>query len=131
MSFRILLATCVRTVEFIKARWEHIDFDRTTWFAPDDSVKTQVGFRVPLTHTVLQWFKQLKLLAGGVSWVLLARTKWRRDYYISGKTLWAAITRAFEHGDIETRRVTPQDTRSTANGNMGNLVYHGKFRRSH
>jgi len=121
LAFRILLATCVRTVELVKAQWEHIDFDRGTWFVPDDTVKTRVGFLVPLTPTVLQWFKQLKQLADGAAWVLPARTKQRGDSHVSRNTLWAAITRAFERGDIETRRFTPHDTRSTAKGHMRNL----------
>ena len=121
LALRILLATCVRTVELVKARWEHIDFDQATWFVPDDSVKTRVGFLVPLTPTVLQWFTQLKQLADGAEWVLPARRKRRGDSHISRNTLWAAITRAFERGDIETQRFTPHDTRSTAKGHMRNL----------
>lgn len=121
LALRILLATCVRTVELVKARWEHIDFDRGTWFVPDDSVKTRVGFLVPLTATVSGWFKQLRDLADGSDWVLPGRRGPRVGSHVGRTTLWAAITRALERGDIETRRFTPHDTRSTAKGHMRNM----------
>lgn len=125
LSFRILLATCVRTVELVKARWEHIDFQAGTWWVPDESVKTRDGFLVPLTPTVISWFKDLKLLAGNSEWVLPTRTERRRgkhgDTHMGRTTLWAAITRAFESGKIDVRRFTPHDTRSTAKGHMRNL----------
>lgn len=125
LAFRILLATCVRSAELVKARWEDIDFKRGTWWVPDASVKTRTGFLVPLTPTVADWFKQLLALAGDSPWVLPARTKRRRDRlgdtHVGENTLWAAITRAFERGDIEVRRFTPHDTRSTAKGHMRNM----------
>ena len=43
------------------------------------------------------------------------------DIHVGSTTLWAAITRAFERGDIEIRRFTPHDTRSTAKGHMRNM----------
>jgi integrase len=52
LAFRILLATCVRSIELVKARWEHVDFDKGTWYVPDESVKTRQGFLVPITATV-------------------------------------------------------------------------------
>jgi integrase len=125
LAFRILLATCVRSVELAKARWEHIDLDRGTWWVPDESVKTRNGFLVPLTPTVVGWFKDLQDLAGDSPWVLPARVERRRrrlgDIHVGGTTLWAAITRAFDRGDIEIRKFTPHDTRSTAKGHMRNM----------
>ena len=121
LALRILLATCVRGVELVKARWEHIDFERGTWFVPDESVKTRVGFLVPITPTVAGWFIQLQALAGESPWVLPARRARRGDSHVGRTTLWAAITRAFERGDIDTQRFTPHDTRSTAKGHMRNL----------
>lgn len=79
---------------------------------------------VPLTPTVMDWFRDLKDLAGDSDWVLPSRVERRRrrhggDIHVGSTTLWAAITRAFERGDIEIRRFTPYDTRSTAKGHMG------------
>ena len=125
LAFRILLATCVRSVELAKARWEHIDFDRATLWVPDASVKTRKGFLVPLTPTVANWFKDLRDLAGESPWALPARIERRRrrlgDTHVGETTLWAAISRAFERGDIQIRRFTPHDTRSTAKGHMRNM----------
>lgn len=126
LAFRILLATCVRGVELCKARKEHIDFERGTWWVPDDSVKTRTGFLVPLVPAVQNWFRDLFALAGESDWVLPARTERRRrrlggDTHVSETTLWAAFARAFERGAIEIRKFTPHDTRSTAKGHMRNI----------
>lgn len=121
LAFRILLATCVRTVELVKARWEHVDFDHSTWYVPDESVKTRTGFVVPLTPTVAEWFKELKGLAEDSPWVLPARDRRRAGEHVGRTTLWAAIERAFVRGEIEIRRFTPHDTRSTAKGHMRNM----------
>lgn len=126
IAFRILLATCVRSVELVKARWEHIDFESAAWVVPEESVKTRRGFLVPLTPTVLGWFKDLHDLAGDSAWVLPARTERRRrrfggDTHVGETTLWAAIARAFNRGDIPIRKFTPHDTRSTAKGHMRNM----------
>lgn len=74
LSFRVLLTTCVRTIELVKTRWEHADLQAGTWWVPDESVKTRRGFFVPLTPTVVGWFNQLKRLSGDSAWVLPART---------------------------------------------------------
>jgi integrase len=125
LAFRILLTTCVRSVELAKARWEHIDLERGTWWVPDESVKTRVGFLVPLVPAVVEWFRELRALAGESEWVLPARTERRvrrlGDTHVSNTTLWAAIARAFERKAIEIRRFTPHDTRSTAKGHMRNM----------
>jgi integrase len=121
LALRIMLATCVRSIELIKARWEHIDFDRGTWFVPDESVKTRVGFLVPITPTVAAWFRELQKLADGDEWVLPARRAQNKGAHVGNTTLWTAIDSAFKRGDIETRRFTPHDTRSTAKGHMRNL----------
>lgn len=125
LALRILLATCVRSIELTKARWEHVDLERGTWWVPDESVKTRVGFLVPLTPTVVTWFRRLHELSEGSAWVLPARTARRvrrlGATHVGKSTLWAAITRAFERGRIDIRRFTPHDTRSTAKGHMRNM----------
>jgi integrase len=126
LAFRILLATCVRGVELVKAKKEHIDFERGTWWIPDDSVKTRQGFLVPLVPVVQGWFRDLFALAGESDWILPARTERRRramggDTHVCSTTLWASFARAFDRGDIEIRKFTPHDTRSTAKGHMRNM----------
>lgn len=121
LTLKIMLATCVRGVELVKARWEHIDFERGTWFVPDESVKTRTGFLVPITPTVAGWFKELQELADGSPWVLPARDFRRVGQHVGRSTFSAALNRAFARGDIETQHFTPHDTRSTAKGHMRNL----------
>ncbi|WP_289242049.1 hypothetical protein [Delftia sp.] len=49
LALLILLATCVRGVELVKAK-EHLDLDAATWWVPDENVKTRSGFLVPPTR---------------------------------------------------------------------------------
>ncbi|MFM0507635.1 tyrosine-type recombinase/integrase [Paraburkholderia sp. RL17-373-BIF-A] len=125
LALRILLATCVRSIELARARWQYVDFDKNTWFVPDENVKTRTGFLVPLTPTVRSWFQALKAIAGDSDWVLPARTSLRRkkhgDTHVGNTTLWSAINQAFVRGDLDIRRFTPHDTRSTAKGHMRNM----------
>lgn len=126
LALRILLATCVRSIELATARWEYVDLEAGRWIVPEENVKVRRAFMVPLTPTVVGWFRQLQELAGTSEWVLPARQERRRrnqggDTHVGKTTLWAAIQRAFERGDIDIRRFTPHDTRSTAKGHMRNL----------
>lgn len=126
LAFRILLATCVRGIELAKAKKEHVYLDRGVWWIPDESVKTRKGFLVPLTAPVIGWFRKLIEFSGESVYVLPARHERRRrnqgcDTHVCETTLWAAIRRAFDRHDIEIRRFTPHDTRSTAKGHMRNM----------
>lgn len=126
LALLILLATCVRGIELVKARKVHLNLDRGTWWVPDESVKTRAGFLVPLVPVVIDWFRELLALAGDSEYVLPARTAKRLrehggDTHVGETTLWAAIARAFERNDLKIRRFTPHDTRSTAKGHMRNM----------
>jgi integrase len=121
LAFRILLATCVRTSELVSAQWKDIDLERGSWFVPDATTKTRAGFRVPLTPPVVAWFRQLLALSGSSAYVLPARISRGRDMPVVTRTLWAAITRAFDTGRLTVSKFTPHDTRSTAKGHMRNL----------
>lgn len=124
LALRILLVTCVRSIELTKAQKAHIDLKKGTWWVPDESVKTRTGFLVPLTPTVVGWFQKLIDLSGESDWLLPARTERRRkqgDTHVGHTTLWASIHRAFLRGGMDIRRFTPHDTRSTAKGHMRNM----------
>lgn len=56
---KILLVTCTRIGELVKAEWSHVNFERAEWFIPDENSKTGRGFTVPLAPTVVEWFKAL------------------------------------------------------------------------
>lgn len=125
LAFRILLATCVRSIELVKARKEHIDLERGTWWVPDENVKTRSGFLVPLTPTVMKWMGELLAAATHSEWLLPSRSKPRTrkfgDIHIGNTTLWRSITRAISRDGIPVRYFTPHDTRSTAKGHMRNM----------
>lgn len=125
LAFRILLATCVRGIELAKARKEHLNLEAGTWWVPDSSVKTRSGFLVPLAPPVIEWFRELITLSGDSAYVLPARRADRiaklGDTHVGRTTLWAAINRSFLRGDIDIRRFTPHDTRSTAKGHLRNF----------
>lgn len=123
LAFRILLATCVRTIELVKAQWVNVDLEKGIWIVTEDTVKTRRGYVVPLCPTVVSWFRELKTCAGDSRWVLPARRGHRRarlggDTHVGNSTLWAALTRRFKRGGLDIRRFTPHDTRSTAKSHM-------------
>lgn len=121
LVFRILLATCVRTSELVKAEWKNINLESGNWFVPDVTTKTRNGFQVPLTKMVIDWFEQLKAIAGDSPYVLPARIDRNLGQTIDPRTTWAAIDRAFKNGRLTVTKFTPHDTRSTAKGHMRNL----------
>lgn len=120
-AFRLLLATCVRTNELTQARWENVNLETGSWYVPDEATKTRNGFLVPLTPPVIEWFRELKKVAGDSPYVLPARDVRRQGQPITERTLWAAIDRAFADGRLTVQKFTPHDTRSTAKGHMRNL----------
>lgn len=125
LAFRILLATCVRGFELVNAKKAHIDLDAASWWVPPEVVKTRAGFLVPLAPVVVEWFRDLMALSGDSQWLLPARridrVKKLGDVPVGRTTLWAAFNRAFVRGDIDIRRFTPHDTRSTAKGHLRNM----------
>jgi integrase len=122
LALQILLATCVRTNELTKARWEDVNLNEGTWYVHDEQTKTRRGFHVPLTPPVVTWFKELKQLAGESDYVLPARivNKTSRPT-IDPRTLWAALDRAYKTKRLTVTKFTPHDTRSTAKGHMLNM----------
>lgn len=125
LAFRILLATCVRGAELVQAKKADINLHERTWWVPAEAVKTRSGFLVPLAPAVVDWLRELIDLAGDSVWLLPARRADRTvklgDVHVGRTTLWAAFNRAFERGNIDIRRFTPHDTRSTAKGHLRNL----------
>lgn len=125
LALLVILATCVRGVELVKAKKEDFDLERGTWFVHDANVKTRAGFLVPLAPTVIEWVGELMSLAGDSDYILPARRADRiakhGDTHVGRTTLWAAINRAFLRGDYDIQRFTPHDTRSTAKGHLRNM----------
>lgn len=128
LAFRILLATCVRGVELVKAQKVHVDLEAASWWVPDEDVKTRSGFLVPLAPAVVEWFRELIAMSGDSKYILPSRRadvikRNGGDTHVGRTTLLAAFSRAFKRGDLDVRKFTPHDTRSTAKGHLRNLGF--------
>jgi integrase len=118
LAVKILLATCVRKGELIRAQWKHIDLKGAIWTVPDENSKTGKGFAIPLAPTVVDWFTELRDLARGSDWVLPVQMgPARRDRHINSATFNAALTRL----DCKSRAFSPHDLRSTARSHLAAL----------
>lgn len=123
LALKILLATCTRKSELIKARWEEVDFANAIWTIPPENIKRRKSakpvtpFQIPLSPTVTDWFKQLKALAADSDFVLPARKRGygKKAATASRTTLNAALTRV----SLGVRDFTPHDLRSTARSHLG------------
>jgi len=58
IGLKILLLIGVRTGELLKARWEHIDFDKAEWLIPEEN-STTTAWTVPLVPAVLRELKEI------------------------------------------------------------------------
>ncbi|MHB1140673.1 MAG: tyrosine-type recombinase/integrase [Sulfuricaulis sp.] len=119
LAVKILLAVCVRKGELIRARWVQVDLERGLWTVPDEHSKSGKGFVVPLAPTVARWFSALRELAGNSEYVLPSRAR-RYDGNtptISRSTLNAALERL----EVDVRRFSPHDLRSTARSHLAAL----------
>lgn len=121
ISVKILLATCVRVSELVKAKWSDIDFEKSEWTIPASNTKTRKGFTIPLPSAVLNWFTELKPYSFGSSFVLPNRR------FGSGKetpilTLTINVALKRLHNKINgVRHFTPHDLRSTARSHLTQL----------
>lgn len=121
IAIKILLTTCVRVNELVKAKWSDIDFIKAEWTVPDANSKTRKGFTIPLPSAVIGWFKELKEYACGSEYVLPARRAGEsKQPYILTLTINVAINKLCKK--IEgVRRFTPHDLRSTVRSHLTEL----------
>ena len=121
LTIRILLATGVRSAELYQARWEHVDLDEAQWHIPKS--KTGAAMDIPLAPIVVDWFKELRTLAGESAYVLPAHSRGRAarqggDAHVSKDTIREAIGYWLDADKPEVRRFTPHDLRSTMKSHM-------------
>jgi integrase len=125
LALKIILATCVRKSELIKAEWANVDLDHGIWTVPPEAIKTGKSgkaFQIPLSPMVVEWFRELKERAKHSRWVLPARSAHgnNKDKPISRATLNAAIDRLPEG---TAQRFSPHDIRSTARSYLSKLGF--------
>lgn len=64
----ISLSTCCRIGEVLKARWNHIDFDKSLWFIPGTNSKNRREHTVYLSSFALHQFLKLHQITGKSEW---------------------------------------------------------------
>ena len=115
LMVRILLATCVRKGELVRAKKTDLDLDAGLWTVPDENSKMKKGYIVPLATVVVDWFRELISYSGHSQWVLPARQgtsrHLERDKHMDLRTINKAL-KGLENFGI--RAFTPHDLRSTA-----------------
>ncbi|SPR99318.1 tyrosine-type recombinase/integrase [Cupriavidus taiwanensis] len=121
LAVRILAATGVRVSELYTARWDHIDLEDACWHIPKS--KTGPEMDIPLAPVVVDWFRDLRVLALESAYVLPARAQRRiiaggGDAHISKDCIREAIDFWLETYKPEVRRFTPHDLRSTMKSHM-------------
>lgn len=123
LMFRILLATCERQSELVRAKKAAVNLARGSWYVPAETVKTRDAFLVPLAPLVVEWTRELIGMAGDSEWLCPARSSLSKTGHVGRSVLQISIRMAFARSDFDVRRFTPHDTRSTAKGHLRNLGF--------
>jgi len=113
-GLKILLLTGVRTGELIKARWEHINFEKKEWFIPKENTKTLQEWTVPLTPKAMSLIAELQGLDPDYIFCGL-------NGMISDKAMGRAMRRFFEIGALDIEPVRPHDFRRTVRTHLEKL----------
>ena len=124
LASKILLATCTRIGELVRAEWKHIDFERKEWTIPPEHSKNKMRFVIPLTEQAAEWFMELHGLAFDSRYVLPVRQRHggrEGDGTMESTSLNAALDRLHDKLGERCRRFTPHDLRSTARSHLGAL----------
>ena len=72
------MLTFVRTSELINARWDEIDFENAQWTIPDDRMKMDKSYIIPLSRQSIELFKYFYELHGNREFVFPNRNDPRR-----------------------------------------------------
>ena len=129
IGLKVLLLTGVRTGELLQARWEHIEFDKSEWFVPEENSKT-TAWTVPLVPAVIKLFGELQDLAANSPWVMASATS--STGHIDEKAPGHALKRllAREYNDpftgenrrlLDIPRFVPHDFRRTLRTHLDDL----------
>lgn len=71
----LCLSTCCRIGELLKARWEHVDFERKVWAIPAENSKNGVELIVALSDFALAQFEVVKSINHETAWLYPNRDK--------------------------------------------------------
>lgn len=73
ITFKLLLALCVRKMELCAARWEEFDLDNAVWRLPETRSKNGDAIDIPLAPPAVEWLRELHTYSCNSAWVLPAR----------------------------------------------------------
>lgn len=65
----ISLSTCCRIGELLKARWEHINFDKREWYIPAENAKNGIAITVHLSKFTLNQFQKIESMHHYSEWL--------------------------------------------------------------
>ncbi|EOE5094182.1 tyrosine-type recombinase/integrase [Salmonella enterica] len=94
LTFKLLLALCVRKMELCAARWEEFDLDAAIWHLPEERSKNGDAIDIPLPLAAVEWLKELLTFSCNSAWVLPARKMQHRMIpHIQESTLPVALAK--------------------------------------
>ncbi|MBI6528329.1 tyrosine-type recombinase/integrase [Proteus vulgaris] len=122
ISFKILLALCLRKMELCGAQWSEFNFDKSVWHFPAERSKNGDAIDIPLCPTVVDWFIELKSIACGSTYVLPARKMQSRMIpHIQESTLSVALAKVRRALPSNITNFTIHDFRRTARTHLASL----------
>ncbi|SFU80604.1 tyrosine-type recombinase/integrase [Xenorhabdus koppenhoeferi] len=122
ISFKILLALCLRKMELCAARWEEFNFKKAVWHFPAERSKNGDAIDIPLCPQVIDWFMELKPMACGSQYVLPARKMQSRMIpHIQESTLPVALAKVRYVLPSNIPNFTIHDFRRTARTHLAAL----------
>ncbi|KMV70637.1 integrase [bacteria symbiont BFo2 of Frankliniella occidentalis] len=121
LTFKLLLALCVRKMELCAARWEEFDLDNAVWHLPEERSKNGDAIDIPLAPVAVEWLRELHTFSCNSKFVLPARKMQNRMIpHIQESTLPVALAKVrAELPDIPN--FTIHDFRRTARTHLAAL----------
>lgn len=121
LTFKLLLALCVRKMELCAARWEEFDLDAAIWHLPEERSKNGDAIDIPLPPPTVEWLRELHTFSCNSAWVLPARKMQHRMIpHIQESTLPVALAKVrAEMSDVPN--YTIHDFRRTARTHLAAL----------
>lgn len=121
LTFKLLLALCVRKMELCAARWEEFDLDNAVWHLPEERSKNGDAIVIPLAPVAVEWLRELHTFSCNSKFVLPARKMQNRMIpHIQESTLPVALAKVrAELPDVPN--FTIHDFRRTARTHLAAL----------
>lgn len=121
LTFKLLLALCVRKMELCAARWEEFDLDNAVWHLPEERSKNGDAIDIPLAPVAVEWLRELHTFSCNSKFVLPARKMQNRMIpHIQESTLPVALAKV--RAELpEVPNFTIHDFRRTARTHLAAL----------